>query len=987
MPPRRRNPDYPNEYLTDEHISRLGNIRKYMIDFWAKGAPLDPLFTLHGQQHSEQVELIIGHILAPERREHHLVSDILKPEQLFYLLASVWLHDVGMIVPLSDDEKLAAEKQGVSEADWARQEYHKRSYKYVISHAYDLNLQDLEPIYIGQVCQAHRKGDLFDLSRDYPNIRLLGALIRVADELDISKARMPPQLMELPGKQLDETSRWHWVKHWCIVRANPEHLVSEDKPWPSLLLTYDFIVRLPSHRYKTLFLDRILGPIREVVERQNVDLILREKHLGIDLDYFKFSIQIDPGPLPDGTDFNECLQTLLTPSSEKVIAGIARLQTKDPTVAKLLQRQCQKLANLPPALSDDIETTLYAALNRYLSALEAAGDLLTLESARNTFEDVVRLCFGETLTAEMSTTMREWLNLANMGWRLMGIVIGQEAEKKLHLTYLLNSSEANDVASWIVGQQNFSPEMRQLALSFIARKGADQFYNTIYEATKDEDPSIRAEAVKALKRFPGPGIYERLGQILDADVDGKVRQMAAAVLGELVNPSVVLQQEFAGCKVLLVDDEDYITPPLVDALGRLSIEVKVQTKGEVKVQTAALQLLLQDWKPDVVVCELANTNGPMTLPATDDFNNLPGLQLARIVRQTLGSHIHLIATSEIDPEKIETQLADIGGFYVHKPATVDTFVRNIKLLLLSGSPTLRASRITIKGKIDFAIITIREDEFRAVLKRFPHEESVEGNRRYAISHVEAFDSKHYTVAIGRTPEQGQGASQDMARDMIEDLDPHWLLLVGIAGGVPEYEFTLGDVVAANRLLDFCIEAAIENRGSEYGVGGGPMHKDVQVFLAHLPAEEKKLRDWNTEEAIGMPRPPVRLGPKYFYGDNEWRHGVKEKLSKHFGRSAPPRLPQFTTGAIASSDRLIKSSAVLKTWRSVARQIQAVEMELAGVYQAARRREREYPILAIRGISDIVGYRRDPDWTKYACNSAASFAYALVRAGLIDPRVK
>jgi len=62
------------------------------------------------------------------------------------------------------------------------------------------------------------------------------------------------------------------------------------------------------------------------------------------------------------------------------------------------------------------------------------------------------------------------------------------------------------------------------------------------------------------------------------------------------------------------------------------------------------------------------------------------------------------------------------------------------------------------------------------------------------------------------------------------------------------------------------------------------------------------------------------------------------------------------------------------------------MELGGVFFAARQIDREYPVLAIRGISDIVGFKREEQWTKYACATAAAFAYALVSAGVaFEPR--
>ena len=60
----------------------------------------------------------------------------------------------------------------------------------------------------------------------------------------------------------------------------------------------------------------------------------------------------------------------------------------------------------------------------------------------------------------------------------------------------------------------------------------------------------------------------------------------------------------------------------------------------------------------------------------------------------------------------------------------------------------------------------------------------------------------------------------------------------------------------------------------------------------------------------------------------------------------------------------------------------MEMELAGVYQAAWGYRK--PVLAIRGISDIVGFKRSPEWTRYACHTAAAFLLALLRSRPIIP---
>ncbi len=292
-----------------------------------------------------------------------------------------------------------------------------------------------------------------------------------------------------------------------------------------------------------------------------------------------------------------------------------------------------------------------------------------------------------------------------------------------------------------------------------------------------------------------------------------------------------------------------------------------------------------------------------------------------------------------------------------------------------------------KDKIDFGIITIREDEFKAVIKRFPAIDTVRGNRYYGISSIKIDENEEYLVAIVRCIEQGNNEAQDAVRDIIEDLSPSWIILVGIAGGVPEYEFTIGDVVLSTKLSDFSIEASLGADKVEYSLGGGHINKEIQVLLAHLPAMDDKIRGWNDNEAISYPCPVVTYDSGKFYGDSDWNEKVIETLKIKFDKNgAPLRDPKYICGTVASSNRLMKDPELVSNWQSYSRHITAVEMELSGAYQAARRYGKEYPVFAIRGISDIVGYKRSHKWTEYACNIAASFTRYFLKLRPVEPKV-
>ncbi|MBK6587811.1 MAG: hypothetical protein IPG22_05785 [Acidobacteria bacterium] len=294
----------------------------------------------------------------------------------------------------------------------------------------------------------------------------------------------------------------------------------------------------------------------------------------------------------------------------------------------------------------------------------------------------------------------------------------------------------------------------------------------------------------------------------------------------------------------------------------------------------------------------------------------------------------------------------------------------------------QVSASELKDKIDFGIITIREDESQAVLKRLPTKTLCKGKQTYSISTLLTSNGDEYSIASVRCLEQGNQQAQTVAQRLIDELNPQWILLIGIAGCVPDPDYTLGDVILASRLHDFCVSASFEDGSHQFNDRGGPMHPDVQNFLASLPFIEPLLGKWNTTRRIGPERPKTKLNPEYFYGDADWQTKTRSSLRRYFGSRSQRKIPKVFTGSVASSDTLVKDIGLVKEWQQSARHVAGIEMELAGVYQAAHNAQK--PVLAIRGISDVVGFKRSPDWTEYACHTSAALAIALLKFRPINP---
>jgi nucleoside phosphorylase len=299
-------------------------------------------------------------------------------------------------------------------------------------------------------------------------------------------------------------------------------------------------------------------------------------------------------------------------------------------------------------------------------------------------------------------------------------------------------------------------------------------------------------------------------------------------------------------------------------------------------------------------------------------------------------------------------------------------------------------------QVDFAIITIRPDEFTAVLQRFPQKpQKGSSGRTYGISQVQTKTGQNCIVAIVRSSEQGNDAAQKIANDMINDLNPQILLVVGIAGGVPSDDFTLGDVIISTRIDNLNVSKRYEDGREEFDIRGG-IHPGISDITASLLLYQMELEGWNNPDSIKLDRPEVDLQQfetdemKAKLADGQknasWYRKVRTSITAHFDSEKNRTRPSlFETGTIASSNSQIRNIDILVQWLQNAHSILAVEMETAGVYQATQNIRQQYPVMAIRGISDIIGFDRDNQWTKYACQTAAAFTYAFVTAGIITPR--
>lgn len=164
-----------------ELYGRLLQIRKRAEPLLSYTHGKFPYYTPHDFFHSTNVEENLNWLI-PDN-----IKDKMNSYEIFFLINAAWLHDWGMI-GTHDEDPIKI-----------RDEHHIRTEQYFDKMYDKLNLSEHEARIIGRISKGHRKVDLN--TKEYDDIifgqsirirrRFLSALLRIADECDITHSRTP----------------------------------------------------------------------------------------------------------------------------------------------------------------------------------------------------------------------------------------------------------------------------------------------------------------------------------------------------------------------------------------------------------------------------------------------------------------------------------------------------------------------------------------------------------------------------------------------------------------------------------------------------------------------------------------------------------------------------------------------------------------------------------------------------------------------------
>jgi nucleoside phosphorylase len=213
-------------------------------------------------------------------------------------------------------------------------------------------------------------------------------------------------------------------------------------------------------------------------------------------------------------------------------------------------------------------------------------------------------------------------------------------------------------------------------------------------------------------------------------------------------------------------------------------------------------------------------------------------------------------------------------------------------------------------------------------------------------------ARAHQVVLTLSGDTGNSPAADACTNLLRSFPSvGYVLMVGIAAGVPQAGVRRGDVVVST--------------------GGIVDYDHVREYPDHV-----ELRRPFPRPSPLLVRAAKELLMEEIGGGRAWTDGLPAGPAGYQrpdgDRTAVPRVHH---GQIGSADRSLRNETVRDDLVRRHRELIAFEMEGAGLGSSSALNGREY--LVVRGVSDLGEGGRDATWRKYAAYVAAGYARALL----------
>lgn len=258
--------------------------------------------------------------------------------------------------------------------------------------------------------------------------------------------------------------------------------------------------------------------------------------------------------------------------------------------------------------------------------------------------------------------------------------------------------------------------------------------------------------------------------------------------------------------------------------------------------------------------------------------------------------------------------------------------------------------------IDFLLLTALEEELRCLLDCLPgylREDPINADthtyyRASVTAMLPSATSTTYNVIASGIMSMGRVGAAAFTASAIQTWRPRFVILIGIAGGVPERGVSLGDILISDQIVDY------------------------ELQRQQVPHDQIRYEVHRAD--------PRLLGAAMNFTDASWTAGTAPRPVEG--------TPRRWVGPIATGDKVVARKKLLDRYRQDWPQLIGVEMEAGGVATAVYQAASRPGFFMVRGVSDLADENKDSaqvgEWRKYACSVAANYTVALLRSGPIPP---
>lgn len=206
--------------LTAYDFDRIHNIEQHVRSIWHKHTGPN-WHNFHNHLHNLQVETAIYDIIPEEKRNR------INEHDWFCLIASIWLHEVGMIIGILDNDKKKYKKNKEEFINNVRNSHQNRAISYIKKAKNVLKINNAEFDVIKIICQSHRiNTNIDEIDRNIQNYhpKLLSAYLKVALlvhlDIDVNDTILF-EMLHTPG--ISWETKFHWLKRKWINRIRIDH--------------------------------------------------------------------------------------------------------------------------------------------------------------------------------------------------------------------------------------------------------------------------------------------------------------------------------------------------------------------------------------------------------------------------------------------------------------------------------------------------------------------------------------------------------------------------------------------------------------------------------------------------------------------------------------------------------------------------------------------------------------------------------------------